>query len=208
MRVLVVESDPHCADGAIDELRNAGHDVARCHESGLPAFPCNALCDDHDCPLDSDPGIDVLLDFRAHPRSRPTPYEDGVSCAVRRHIPLVIGGAFAFSPFEKWTTAVVDGGSVVDTCEQAASAPIESLADVARAKVRQLLEHDPRAAESVDVVVTRGRGRLEAVVVLPEGAEELEGSLAVGVAGAIRTLDHWTPRLDVCVKRSSPSSTS
>jgi hypothetical protein len=119
---------------------------------------------------------------------------------------VVIGGASAFNPFDKWTTAVVDGGSVVDTCERAASDPIESLSDVARDKVQQLLANDPAAAAAVDVVVTRGGGRLEAVVILPEGAEELEGSLAVGVAGAIRTLDHWTPRLDICVKRSDASS--
>ncbi len=205
MRVLVVESDPHSADDAISELRDAGHEVVRCHESGSSAFPCNALCDGGGCPLDGDHDVDVLLDYRAHPYPRPTAFEDGASCAARRYIPVVVAGASALNPFERWTTAVAGRDSVLEACEHAASAPIESLSDVARSKVRQLLSHDPVLADAADVVVTRGGGRLEAVIVVPDGAEEVDASLAVGVAGAIRTRDHWTPRVDVCVRRSPAS---
>jgi hypothetical protein len=202
MLVLVVESDPHSADAAVAELRGVGHDVVRCHENGLPTFPCNALCEGGSCPLDVAPGVDVLLDYRAHPYPRPTALEDGTSCGARRHIPVVVAGATALNPFAKWTTATADRGSVVDACQHAASAPIESLSDVARTKVRQLLSHESDLAATADVVVTRGGGRLEAVIVLPEDVEEVDASLAVGVAGAIRTRDHWTPQVDVCVRRS------
>ncbi len=202
MLVLVAETDPHRADDAIAELRDAGHDVVRCHEHGLPAFPCNALCEDSSCPLDVAPGVDLVLDYRAHPYPRPTPFEDGVSCAARRHIPIVVAGASVLNPFARWTTAIAGRDSVIEACEHAASAPIESLSDVARAKVRQLLSHDPDVADAADVIVTRRGGRLEAVIVLPSDAGEVDGSLAVGVAGAIRTRDHWTPQVDVCVRRS------
>jgi len=201
MRVLVVESDPHSADRAIADLRGAGHEVVRCHEPGRAAFPCNALRHGAECPLDAPPGVDVVLDSRAHPYPRPTPFEDGVSCAVRRSIPLVIAGADGLNPFDEWTTAIADNESVVDACERAAVAPIESLTEVARAKVRQLLSGHPDIAASADVVVTRTGGRLAAEVVVPEDADEVEGSLAVGVAGAIRTRDRWTPQVDVCVRR-------
>ena len=201
-----MESDPHSADAAIADLREAGHDVVRCHDSGLPAFPCNALCDGSGCPLDSGPGVDVLLDYRAHPYPRPTAFEDGASCAARRCIPVVVAGASALNPFEPWTTAIADTDSVVDACEFAARHPIERLADVAQTKVRQLLSDDPLVADAAEVLVTRGAGRLEAVIQLPNGAEDLDGTLAVGVAGAIRTRDHWTPRVDVYVRRSASVS--
>src|SRR3954451_11496602 len=132
MRVLVVESDRHAADAAIAELREAGHEVGRCHESGLPVFPCNALCEGAGCSLDTRDGVDVLLDYRAHAHPRPTPLEDGVSCAARRCIPVVVAGVSALNPFDKWTTAAAENGSVVDACNRAATAPIESLGDVAR----------------------------------------------------------------------------
>ena len=106
MRVLVVESDRHTADQAIADLRAAGHEVARCHERGLPAFPCNALADGGTCPLDSGSGVDVLLDYRAHPHPRPTRFEDGVCCALRHQIPIVVAGASALNPFDHWTTAL------------------------------------------------------------------------------------------------------
>jgi hypothetical protein len=201
MRVLVVESDRHSADRAIADLRAAGHEVARCHESGAPAFPCNALCDGGSCPLDSGSGVDVLLDYRARPHPRPTPFEDGVSCALRHQIPVVVAGAPALNPFDQWTTAVAADDSVVDACERAATGPIESLAAVALAKVRQLLSNEPAVADVADVTVTRNAGTLQAIVLLPECADELDAALAVGVAGAIRTRDRWTPRVDVCVSR-------
>ena len=202
MRVLVVESDRCTAHRAIADLLAAGHEVARCHESGLPAFPCNALRDGGTCPLDTGHGVDVLLDYRAHPHPRPTPFEDGVSCVARRQIPVVVAGMSTFNPFEKWTTAIAAGDAIVDACERAAFGPIDSLAAVARAKVQQLLADDPVVADAADVTVTRDdRGTVQAVVALPESAAELGAALAVGVAGAIRTRDRWSPRIDVCINR-------
>jgi hypothetical protein len=206
VRVLVVESDRHTADRAIADLRAAGHEVARCHESGAPAFPCNALCDGGNCPLDSGGSVDVLLDYRAHPHPRPTPFEDGVSCALRHQIPVVVAGTSALNPFDRWSASLAADDSVVDACERAASARIESLGAVALAKVRQLLSDEPAVADAADVSVTRNAGTLQAVVLLPECADELDAALAVGVAGAIRTRDRWTPRVDVCVRRL-PSTT-
>ena len=201
MRVLVVESDRCTADRAIADLRAAGHEVARCHDSGRPAFPCNALYDGGNCTLDTGNGVDVLLDYRAHPHPRPTPFEDGVSCVARRQIPVVVAGMSTLNPFEKWTSAVADDDSIVDVCERAASGSIESLAAVAMAKIHELLADEPAVADGADVTVTRNAGTLLAVVELPESGAEVDASLAVRVAGAIRTCDRWTPRIDVCVRR-------
>jgi hypothetical protein len=121
VRVLVLETNRRAADHAIAELRGAGHQVVRCHEVGLPAFPCNALCNNGVCELDASGGVDIVLDYRAHPLPRPTAYEDGVSCALRHHVPLVVVGTSALNPFDKWTAAIAGDDEIVAACEAAAS---------------------------------------------------------------------------------------
>jgi hypothetical protein len=199
MRVLVAESDRGAADHVITDLQGAGHHVVRCHEPNLPAFPCNALCDGGTCSLDTGDGIDVVLDFRVHPYPRPTPFEDGVSCALRRHVPLVIGGTSALNPFAKWTTDVaIDDDRVVEVCEQAADAPRERLATAVRDAVRTIMGH-----ETLDVSVRRSGARLKATVVIPDDSDEVEGQLAVAVAGALRARDPWIGGIDVAVRRAA-----
>jgi hypothetical protein len=203
MRVLVVESDRRSADGAILDLQAAGHHVARCHEVDLPAFPCNALCDSGSCPIDEKESVDVVLDYRAHAHPKPTDHEDGVSCALRHHVPLVVAGISALNPFERWTAAVAGDDDIVEVCEHAAARPLEQLAAPARAEVRRRLAHQPDVAARADVVVHRSRGSLRAVVSLPEEADELDGALAVAVAGVLRHVDRFATSVDVAVERSA-----
>ena len=132
MRVMVIESDRQSAEHEVRSLREAGHEVVRCHEPGEQVFPCNALCDDHACPLEGGEGVDVVLDHRAHPYPRPTPLEDGATCARPQHIPFVVSGTAALNPFEPWTTAVADDGDIVATCVTVARAPLQRLAEPAR----------------------------------------------------------------------------
>ena len=203
MRVLVVESDRHAADSAVTDLQGAGHHVVRCHEEDLPAFPCNALCDAGTCPLDDANGVDVVLDYRTRPYPRPTAFEDGVSCALRRYIPLVVAGTSALNPYDKWTTAIAtNDGDIVATCEDAVRMPIERLAATARDEVRRRLRLQPAVAEAADVVVHRSQGgQLDAVIKLAEEAAEVDDELAVAVAGAIRKHDRFASRVNVAVDR-------
>ncbi|HEX4821707.1 MAG TPA: hypothetical protein VFV00_15985 [Acidimicrobiales bacterium] len=203
MRVLVVESDRYAANGAIADLQAAGHHVLRCHEEDLPAFPCNALCDGGRCPLEDGDGIDVVVDYRTRPYPRPTPFEDGASCALRHHVPLVVAGTSALNPFAPWTTAIsTNDEDLVTTCEHAVEVPLERLAAPARAEVRRRLRLQPGVAEATDVVVRRRQGgQLDAVVRIPEEAEEIDGELAVAVAGVLRAEDRFAPRVNVAVER-------
>lgn len=203
MRVLVVESDRRAADGAVAELRGAGHHVMRCHETDLPAFPCNALCGDGACPLEEDAGVDVIVDYRTRPYPRPTPYEDGVSCALRHHVPLVVAGTSALNPFFKWTSAVAATETdVVAACEEAMEIPIAHLATPALAEVRRRLRLQPGVAEATDVIVRRSKGgQLDAIVRVPDEADEVEDELAVAVAGVLRAHDRYAPRVNVAVER-------
>jgi hypothetical protein len=201
MRVMVIESDRRSADDAVRELREAGHEVVRCHEPGGQVFPCNALCDDETCPLEGGEGVDVVLDHRAHPYPRPTPLEDGVTCAIRQHVPLVVAGTPALNPFEPWTTAVASDGDVVATCVTAARAPLARLAEPARLEVWRRLAAHPSIAAASDVTVRRDRTRLTATISLPDDAPDIDEQLAVAVAGVIRRHDHFTSQLDVEVRR-------
>ena len=206
MRVLVLESDRGAATKAIMDLRDAGHHVVRCHEQDLPAFPCNALCDGGQCPLDARDGIDVVVDYRARPYPRPTAFEDGVSCALRRHIPLVVAGTSALNPFDSWTHAVAGGDDLVEVCEEAGGDSIESLAGPARAEVQRILEHVPDVAAKTDVVVHRNGGALQVVIDLPEDADEIESRMAVAVAGVLRAHDTSSSQINVAVRRGSAAA--
>jgi len=143
-----------------------------------------------------------VLDYRARPHPRPTAFEDGVSCSLRHHVPLVVAGTSALNPFDNWTTAIADDDDIVQACERAAALPVERLAAPARTEVRRRLQDRPEVAEQADVVVQRANRQLHAIVFLPAGAEELEGTLAVAVAGVLRDNDRYASRVDVAVRRS------
>ncbi len=202
MRVMLLESDRRSADDAVRALRDAGHDVVRCHEVDLPSFPCNALCDEQTCPLEGGEGVDVVLDHRAHPYPRPTSFEDGVVCAIRRHIPLVVSGTSALNPFSPWTTAVTHRGDddVVEACELAADANLVQLAEPALAEVRRRIG-DPTLAADADVRVHRRRTRLEATICLPAGTPPVDEQVSVAVAGILRAHDPYSSLIDVAVVR-------
>jgi hypothetical protein len=178
----------------------------RCHEPDLPAFPCNALCDADACPLESGAGVDVVLDHRAHPHPRPTPLEDGVTCAVRQYVPLVVAGTSALNPFAPWTTAIAGDTDVVAACVTAAGGPLDRLAEPARLEVWRRLAAHPAAAAASGVTVQRNRARLDVTVSVPSDAPGVDEQLAVAVAGVIRRHNRYTSQIDVAVKRVDPVS--
>ena len=126
LNVLVVGSNGWAIDAAAVALESAGHRVLRCTEPREPEFPCDALRAERGCPLDIGAGVDVVITMRAQPRSRPAPREFGVTCGIRRDVPVVVAGRTMFHPFEDWATETVDGGvaeaaeKLVRACERAA----------------------------------------------------------------------------------------
>ena len=208
MRVLVVESDRHAATNAVTDLQAAGHHVVRCHEQDLPAFPCSALCDKGECPIETDAGVDVVVDYRSRPYPRPTAFEDGVSCALRHHIPLVVAGTSALNPYDKWTTCIANADDeIVATCERAVEMPLEGLATPARDEVRRRLHLQPAVAAAADVIVHRSKGgQLDAVIRLADEAAGMDDELAVAVAGVLRANDRYARRVNVAVERVGKSA--
>jgi hypothetical protein len=197
LNVLVLESDPGAATTARRELAGAGHTVRSCHEQGCGAFPCNALRSDRTCPLAGEP-IDVALDVRHRPRTAPTAFEDGVTCAIREHVPLVVAGPVVFSPFEQYATEMhEDMSDVVAACERAAAAPLARHSEVAQQAFAATLE---RRSLPVDagVSVYRRDGTLFVSIVGGETVDRaVRNVAAVRIAGALRALDTYARGIDV-----------
>lgn len=108
MRVLVMAAKGHLIDEITGRLRTAGHDVVRCHDADRPPFPCRGMMGT--CPLDAGEPVDAALVVRHEVWPRPTQFEWGATCAIRRRVPLALAGKVVLNPFEGWIDAFVDPG--------------------------------------------------------------------------------------------------
>lgn len=199
MRVLVLEAEPGAAADAVQELEAHGHAVVRCHEEGRPAFPCAGLAGGGDCPLEVG-GVDVAVTVRRHARSAPTPSEDGIACALRARVPVVVAGESMYNPYS------VLGGVTVGT-DDLANAIAEVVRDarpehsrVALEALRASLEVNGVTTEGANARVWRTRTGLHAVLELDESASPwVRDIVAVRVTGALRTYDAGAPQIDVSI---------
>jgi hypothetical protein len=199
MRALVVGTLPSSADRAATLIREAGHEVVRCHETGHAPFPCAALDEERGCPLESSEPVDVAVTVRDRAWPRPSPLEDGVTCAIRRHIPVVVAGA-APHPFTQWMTEEVGrGGNVVAACERAAAAPLVRHGEIAAATARGVLERGGIDASATSATVHRVDGKLHVDVMLPDQARELHSAVAAKVLGDLREYDRYAFGIDVSI---------
>ena len=195
MDVLVMESDPGAAQSAVEDLEAAGHRVHRCHEPGGPAFPCAGLVADA-CPLEHE-AIDVVLTVRRHVLPRPSTTEDGVACALRRRIPVVVTGRTLLNPFENFG-AIPAEGDAVKACEAVAAGPQAGHTEVAGRVLADLFELHGVPTRSGDVVVHRTDGRLKATLrVSPSVPDSICKVAAVRITGALRTYDPYVVGIDV-----------
>jgi hypothetical protein len=194
MRVLVLESDLGAAVVAAAQLEAAGHDVVRCHPEGARPFPCAALETGH-CPLDD--GVDVTLTVRARSMGHPAPLEDGVTCALRRHVPVVVAGRTTANPFDRFPVTVA-GVDVVAACEQAAAGPLLEHEAIAVRTLDETLTRAGVATDDAAASVHRARGRLRVQLRVPPATGARERAMAsVRVIGALRAFDTSAAGIDV-----------
>lgn len=115
VKALVVGTDDWATEQAAGSLAAAGIDVARCHEPGQPAFPCNAFVPGRSCPLEA--GFDVVITARARPSRTIEPGEIGVVCALRTGRPLIVAGVAAHNPFDTTASEIVpEEGDLAKAC--------------------------------------------------------------------------------------------
>lgn len=196
MRVLVVGTHAEAVDRVDRELQAAGHQVVRCHESDEEPFPCAALIDGRTCPLEGPP-VDVAVTVRDRPLPRPSAYEDGAVCALRRHVPLVAVDA-GINPFRPWTRLEVRGtDDVAAACEEAAAAPLPGHSEVATAVARTVIKQAGLEPEGTTAIVHRRRGALKVEIDLPDPAAHLRGMVAARVVTALRDLDKDSTGVDI-----------
>ncbi len=195
MRVLVTESNPDVAEPVSAELVASGHEVVRCHAAGAASFPCAGLTAEG-CPVEA--GVDVAVTVRAHPRSTPAPTEDGVICALRRRVPVVVAGRTLFQPYSGFdVTELPDGGDVVAAVEHVA----RDRRPQHEAVAQPLLDEVLRSAGiegAGEVIVTRSRSGLAVRLLFPPEADDrVRARASVRVTGAIRAYDTAAPQINV-----------
>jgi hypothetical protein len=147
------------------------------------------------CPLEG-ATVDVVLDVHGSSLV-PSPYEDGVACAVRQHIPLVVSRD-GDHPYARWATREVGSDAdLVAACEDAATAPLAAHSVIAANAARSSLERsglDPRGATAR---VHRRDGRLQVHLRLPPHPEGLESMIGARVVAAVRAHDRSAGGVDV-----------
>jgi hypothetical protein len=202
MRVLVVGTSTAGAKRAETLLVDAGHEVVRCHEPGDKAFPCAGLIEGRACPLESAP-VDVVVTARDRPWPRPTSFEDGAVCALRRHVPLVVLGT-ALQPFEGWVARGVDDpAELVDACEAASELPLARHSEVATVAARTTVEAAALDGSQVSAIVHHRLGRLHVMLDVPDAARHLLSNIVAHVTTELRVLDPYTAGIDVSTKKGA-----
>jgi hypothetical protein len=123
----------------------------------------------------------------------PTPFEAGVTCALRSRVPVVVEDP-TMSPFGEY--AVDARGDLVGTAERVASESLDGHVEVLRA----FFGSEPL----MDVDVRRRDGDLRVTLTLPKNAPERTVQYVTSrAAGVLREYDRYAPRIDVAVRRAS-----
>lgn len=184
--VLVIESQRRAADVAVDDLLAAGHRVHRCYPEHSSGFPCRAVTDPDDCPLDH--AADVALLARRHSTPRPTPLEQPVTCALRAGVPVVEAGPRrTFDPYADWVTDRTDDpDGTVSAVERAAEEAMASLRRTVLTTIAPLLRDESIAPADTTVEIARQAKALHVRVQLPvECDESLRQAVSVRALAAL-----------------------
>lgn len=202
--VLVLESRDGVATEAARSLEAAGHRVHRCHEPGDRGFPCRGVTEPNGCPIDGH--VDVALLVRGRVTPRPTPLEDGVSCAVRAGIPIVEEGSDLLDPFDPWITDRVRAdGDVAMACALAADRALDPLRESIRAKIGPLLTAAGIAPATVGCDVDPDGSSLQVHLDVPvEVDRSLEQAIGVRVLDAVRGFHQTFGSVHVLVHQPTP----
>jgi hypothetical protein len=195
MDVLVVESEPGAADAAVAAREAADHRVVRGHESGAAPFPWRGG-GPRDCPLDRG-AVRVVLDVRGKTTPHPGPLEDGVTCALRRRLPVVIAGTSAINPFARFPVLDATRQDVVAACERAAKGPQAEHQTVADRALDATLRNAGFDEPGRSIVHRTPGGLQVTLLVPPESSAKTREMAAVRVAGALRAFDRDAGSIDI-----------
>jgi hypothetical protein len=201
MRVLLLEGDPGAASAVESQLTAAGHQVSRCHDPGTAGFPCRGLTGVGTCPLESE-HVDVAVVVRSQPGDGPSAGEDGVRCALRRFVPLVVAGEVSSSPYRAWAAVVHEGIDELATAvAEAASTPLRRHAEAATRSLREVLDRHGLDSSMAEAHVRRVGDDLRIMLRPNVPIEPAVAEMAsVRAVGAVRALDPHPRVIDVTIE--------
>lgn len=199
MRVLLMGSNTGEDSNATQVLEHDGHDIVRCHPPDQPAFPCAALVDGWHCPLETGSvdaaviigtGTETQIDAGA---------DEGSSCALRLHVPLVTVGYHDASPLTSWAAESIAGtDDLGGAVARAAQAPMRAHEDAATEAFRQVLETHQVDSTGLRVTVRRTDRGIQADLETDADLEPHVGEVAsVRVLAALRVVDSHTSTIGV-----------
>jgi hypothetical protein len=200
MKVLVLEAEPGAAADSAARLTASGHEVVRCHVAGEAAFPCVGLDSGGTCPLD-DGGVDVAVTVRRHARSVPTPHEDGVACAIRNRVPLVVAGEAGLNPYTRLGAITASEDDLEHVLAEAVRDARPDHSEVALGALIASLRANDQPTDLANARVWRARTGLHAVLEVGESVPtRVRDVAAVRVTGALRAYDRFAAQIDVSIE--------
>ena len=126
--------------------------------------------------------------------------ENGATCAIRRHIPLVVAGPRELNPFDDFAAVSIDSADdVVGNCERAARTAAPACLTAAQGAMRDTL--DRRGIDATpNIMVRRVHGALHVHVTGTAMLDEpTKSMLAVRISGAVRATDRDARGIDVMI---------
>lgn len=200
--VMVLESAPHAADAAVDQLEAAGHRAHRCHPPRARPFPCVGITDPPACPVVA--GAEALVALLVRPRvtPRPTPFESGVRCAIRAGLPIVEDGPEILDAYERWVTARAGGNDVARALLVTSRSAHRPLEQAIGERIAAVLHAAAIDASSVVCRVERDGPRLHVRLTGPEVDWRVKHALAVRVLDAIRSSGRTYGSVDVSYEQA------
>lgn len=178
------------------QLEAAGHHVWRCRDDAGAA--CRAI-QGQPCPLDAAP-IEVAVAVRPWASPEPLPTEDGILCATRRHLPVVIAGAARGHPFRAAATVEESTAEVAAVVASVATDVSPEHTAVATEALRRHLPSEH--ADGARAVVRRraGGGLRVTITTSPSVPRAVVMAAVIRVAAALRAFDPWSASLDVSIE--------
>lgn len=196
LNLLILESHAGAADRAAAQLEAEGHTVHRCHDTDGRAFPCVGVSGAHECPIDQQ--VDVALLVRRGVGPAPTPLEDGLPCALRAGIPVVEDGTDLLDPYADFiTTRVGVDESLSAACSRAVVEAMEPLeAEVADALVPFLEANGLHDGDCTVRLEPRG-DLLRIHLTARDLSPMLTGQLSVKAVDTVRAMRRTWPSIEV-----------